>query len=77
MECAGQSRLSISKRGRQISSIRMTGEQQGQWCFMKHRKMVMANPIKRFGEIRSSETVSPTLLATDYKSPHLVLEIYD
>ena len=44
---------------------------------MRHRTMVMADPRKNFGEIRPSEVVSPVLLATDYKSPHLVLEIHD
>lgn len=44
---------------------------------MRHRVMVMADPRKKFGEIRPSAVVSPALLATDYKSPHLVIEIYD
>lgn len=77
MEYAGQSRRSIITRRSPISFIQVTGEQQVQWRFMKHRKMVMADPIKRFGEIRPSEVVSPTLLATDYKSPHLVVDIYE
>lgn len=37
----------------------------------------MPDPHKRYGDVRISENISPTLLGTDYKSPHLVLEIYE
>ena len=44
----------------------------------EHRRQlyITASPQKRFGFIRLSNTCSPTLLGTDYKSPHLVIE-YD
>ena len=37
----------------------------------------MADPRKRYGLLRPSDKISPTLLATDYKSPHLVIEIWE
>lgn len=36
--------------------------------------MVMHDPRKSFGRVQPSSEVSPTLLSTDYKSPHLVME---
>ena len=36
--------------------------------------MVMADPRKSFGMVRPHKEASPTLLSTDYKSPHLVME---
>lgn len=30
---------------------------------------------KRYGELRLSENISPTILGTDYKSPHLAIII--
>lgn len=39
--------------------------------------MIMADPQKRYGAFRPSDRISPTLLATDYKSPHLVIEIWE
>lgn len=36
--------------------------------------MVMHDPRKSFGKVAPSAEASPTLLATDYKSPHLVIE---
>lgn len=41
------------------------------------RYKIMADPQKRYGAVRPSERISPTLLATDYKSPHLVMIIYE
>ena len=35
---------------------------------------VMADPRKNYGRIQPSTEASPTLLSTDYKSPHLVME---
>lgn len=35
--------------------------------------MVMADPRKSFGDVRPSADVSPTLLSTGYKSPHLAM----
>ena len=37
----------------------------------------MPDPHKRYGEFRPSDRISPTLLGTDYKSPHLVIEIWE
>ena len=37
----------------------------------------MPDPHKRYGEVRVSERVSPTLLGTDYKSPHLAMIEYE
>lgn len=42
---------------------------------MKDRKYIMPDPHKCYGEIRLSDSVAPTLLRTDYKSPHLVVTI--
>lgn len=36
--------------------------------------MVMADPRKNYGRLMPSSESSPTLLSTDYKSPHLVME---
>lgn len=36
--------------------------------------MVMADPRKNYGRLQPSSESSPTLLSTDYKSPHLVVE---
>lgn len=36
--------------------------------------MVMADPRKNYGKFMPSSESSPTLLSTDYKSPHLVME---
>ena len=36
--------------------------------------MVMADPRKNYGRMQPSAESSPTLLSTDYKSPHLVVE---
>lgn len=36
--------------------------------------MVMADPRKNYGRFLPSSESSPTLLSTDYKSPHLVME---
>lgn len=36
--------------------------------------MVMADPRKNYGRMQPSAESSPTLLSTDYKSPHLVME---
>lgn len=36
--------------------------------------MVMADPRKNYGRLQPSAESSPTLLSTDYKSPHLVME---
>ena len=36
--------------------------------------MVMADPRKNYGRIAPSSESSPTLLSSDYKSPHLVME---
>lgn len=36
--------------------------------------MVMADPRKNYGRLQPSAESSPTLLSTDYKSPHLVVE---
>lgn len=36
--------------------------------------MVMADPRKNYGKFAPSSESSPTLLSTDYKSPHLVME---
>ncbi|MBD5357333.1 MAG: hypothetical protein HDR88_10070 [Bacteroides sp.] len=36
--------------------------------------MVMADPRKNYGKIAPSSESSPTLLSSDYKSPHLVME---
>lgn len=36
--------------------------------------MVMADPRKNYGRFMPSSESSPTLLSTDYKSPHLVME---
>ena len=33
--------------------------------------MIMPDPHKRYGELRVSEIYAPTILGTDYKSPHL------
>ena len=33
------------------------------------------NPHKHFGNVKPSEYVAPTMLATDYKSPPLIIEI--
>lgn len=35
---------------------------------------VMADPRKNYGRIQPNSEASPTLLSTDYKSPHLVVE---
>lgn len=35
---------------------------------------VMADPRKNYGRIQPSSEASPTLLSSDYKSPHLVME---
>lgn len=42
---------------------------------MSDRFLIMPDPHKRYGEVRLSDSVSPTLLGTDYKSPHLVITI--
>ena len=36
---------------------------------------ITPNPRKHFGNVRPSECVAPTILATDYKSPPLIIEI--
>ncbi len=36
--------------------------------------MIMADPRKNYGRLQPSAESSPTLLSTDYKSPHLVVE---
>ena len=36
--------------------------------------MVMADPRKNYGRMQPSAESSPTLLSTDYKSPHLVMK---
>ena len=36
---------------------------------------ITPNPRKHFGNVRLSEYVAPTMLATDYKSPPLIIEI--
>ena len=41
------------------------------------RKIILPDPHKRYGELRLSESYSPALLSTDYKSPHLIIEIFD
>lgn len=43
--------------------------------FVKEPKpAIMADPRKNYGRMQLSEETSPTLLSTDYKSPHLVME---
>lgn len=39
--------------------------------------MVMTDPRKNYGRIQPSAESSPTLLSSDYKSPHLVMEAKD
>lgn len=39
--------------------------------------MIMADPRKTYGRLQPSAESSPTLLSTDYKSPHLVVEPSD
>lgn len=41
---------------------------------MKRHKEVAPCPQKVFGEIRVETEISPTLKASDYKSPHWVIE---
>ena len=36
---------------------------------------LLPDPRKRYGELRLSGEISPALMGTDYKSPHLVIEI--
>lgn len=38
------------------------------------KSMVMSDPRKNYGRIEPSSESSPTLLSSDYKSPHLVME---
>ena len=38
---------------------------------------MMRNPSKNYGNIEISDEVVPTLLATDYKSPPLMVETYE
>ena len=44
---------------------------------MKESKkaLILPNPHKRYGELRISGLYSPALLGTDYKSPHLIIEL--
>lgn len=39
--------------------------------------LVTADPRKRYGRLNSSRFLSPTLLGTDYKSPHLWIFVYE
>lgn len=41
---------------------------------IQNNPMVMADPRKNYGRFQPSAESSPTLLSTDYKSPHLVME---
>lgn len=43
-------------------------------CVAIAEPMVMHDPRKSFGRVQPSSQVSPTLLSSDYKSPHLVME---
>lgn len=36
---------------------------------------ITPNPRKHFGKVRPLEHFAPTMLATDYKSPPLIIEI--
>jgi len=44
------------------------------WYIDGDNPMVMADPRKNYGRMQPSAESSPTLLSTDYKSPHLVVE---
>ena len=44
---------------------------------MSMKTMVMRNPEKNYGRFEPDADPAPTLLATDYKSPPLCIEVYE